>query len=63
MGYHGLAASMAAAWDSMLSPVDARGLKPSQARYDAQGAWFEVDRAKRPAQRPQRRCRPGHWPS
>jgi hypothetical protein len=46
MGYHGLAACMAVAWDSMLSPVDARRLTPSQIREDAQGAWFEVDRAK-----------------
>lgn len=51
MGYHGLAACMAVAWDSMLSPIDARRLTPSQARNDAHGVWFELGRAKtgRPA--------------
>jgi hypothetical protein len=34
MGYHGLAACMAVAWDSMLSPVDARTLMPSQCEYE-----------------------------
>ena len=46
MGYFGLAACIAVGWDSMLSPVDARRLTPSQARGDAQGIWFELGRAK-----------------
>jgi hypothetical protein len=46
MGYHGLAACIAVGWDSMLSPVDARRLMPSQARSDAQGVWFALGRAK-----------------
>jgi hypothetical protein len=46
MGYHGLAACMAVGWDSMLSPVDARRLTPSQVRSDALGVWFELGRAK-----------------
>jgi hypothetical protein len=46
MGYHGLAACMAVAWDSMLSPVDARTLTPSQCSYDAVGVMFVLDRAK-----------------
>ena len=44
--YHGLAALLATAWDSQLSPVDVRGLKVSQRRRDAAGTWFAVDRAK-----------------
>jgi hypothetical protein len=43
-GYHGLAAWLAVAWDSALSPVDARSLKASQICRDR--SWFEVDRAK-----------------
>jgi hypothetical protein len=46
MGYHGLAACMAVGWDSMLSPVDARTLTPSQCSYDAVGVMFVLDRAK-----------------
>ena len=46
LGYYGLAACIAVAWDSMLSPVDARRLTPSQVREDTQGTWFEVGRAK-----------------
>jgi len=45
-GYHGLAALLAVAWDSQLSPVDARSLKVNQMRRDPVGIWFEVDRAK-----------------
>ena len=50
-GYRGLAALLAVAWDSQLSPVDARGLKGAQMRRDPLGVWFQVDRAKtgRPA--------------
>jgi hypothetical protein len=40
-GYQGLAACMAVAWDSQLSPVDARSLKASQLRRDPVGIWFE----------------------
>ena len=46
MGYYGLAACMATAWDSMCSPVDVRGLTPSQVRSDAAGLWFALGRAK-----------------
>lgn len=46
MGYHGLAACMATAWDSMCSPVDVRRLTPSQVRSDPAGIWFAIGRAK-----------------
>jgi hypothetical protein len=46
MGYPGLAACMAVAWDTMLSPVDARRLTPSQCARDGQGTLFFLDRAK-----------------
>lgn len=46
MGYFGLAACMATAWDSMCSPVDVRRLTPSQVRSDAGGIWFAIGRAK-----------------
>jgi hypothetical protein len=45
MGYYGLAACMATAWDSMCSPVDVRTLTPSKVRSDAAGIWFAIDRA------------------
>jgi hypothetical protein len=45
-GYHGLAACLAVAWDSQLSPVDARRLRFCDYRRDPVGTWFEVDRAK-----------------
>ena len=45
-GYQGLAACLAVAWDSQLSPVDARRLRFCDYRRDAVGTWFEVDRAK-----------------
>jgi hypothetical protein len=46
MGYFGLASCMAVAWDTMLSPVDARRLRPSQCSRDFQGTLFFLDRAK-----------------
>jgi hypothetical protein len=46
MGYFGLAACMATAWDSMCSPVDVRRLTPAQVRSDAGGIWFAIGRAK-----------------
>jgi hypothetical protein len=46
MGYFGLAACMATAWDSMCSPVDVRRLTPSQVRSDLNGIWFAIGRAK-----------------
>jgi hypothetical protein len=46
MGYKGLAAMMAAGWDTMLSPVDVRGLSTGQMARDEQGALFLLDRAK-----------------
>lgn len=44
--YHGLAAVMAVAWDTMLSPIDVRRLVASQRARDGHGAVFFVDRAK-----------------
>ncbi|HEY5829290.1 MAG TPA: hypothetical protein VIV01_13095, partial [Hyphomicrobiaceae bacterium] len=46
LGYRGLAVLLAVAWDSQLSPVDARRLSPGQMRRDPVGVWFEVERAK-----------------
>ncbi len=42
---------LAVAWDSQLSPVDARSIKANQMRRDPVGMWFDVARAKtgRPA--------------
>lgn len=45
-GYRGLAAIIAVAWDSSLSPVDARKLTPEQRIKDAHGDAFSLDRAK-----------------
>jgi hypothetical protein len=45
-GYHGLAALLATAWDSQLSPVDVRKLTVSQRRRDATGTWFATGRTK-----------------
>lgn len=45
-GYCGLAAAIAVAWDTSLSPVDVRQLTPAQRVKDAQGAVFMVTRAK-----------------
>jgi hypothetical protein len=45
-GYHGLAALLAVAWDSQLSPVDARRLQAAQRRRDVVGTFFVVGRAK-----------------
>ena len=47
MGYRGLAAALAVAWDTMLSPVDVRALTRAQLRGDAQQPpLFAVARAK-----------------
>lgn len=45
-GYRGLAAVIAVAWDSSLSPVDVRRLTPAQRASDGQGDVFTVARAK-----------------
>jgi hypothetical protein len=45
-GYYGLAALLACAWDTMLSPVDVRSLTVGQRRTDDQGVVFFLDRAK-----------------
>jgi hypothetical protein len=45
-GYCGLAALIAVAWDSSLSPVDVRKLTPAQRARDGQGDVFLVARAK-----------------
>lgn len=45
-GYYGLAAIIAVAWDSSLSPVDVRKLTPAQRARDSHGSVFEVSRAK-----------------
>ena len=44
--FYGLAALMAVAWDSQLSPIDNRGLTLAQVRGDAVGPFFALDRAK-----------------
>jgi hypothetical protein len=44
--YYGLAALLAVAWDSQLSPVDVRTLRAHQRRKDSKGAWFETGRTK-----------------
>jgi hypothetical protein len=44
--YNGLAALMAVAWDSQLSPIDNRSLTLAQIRNDNIGIYFAVDRAK-----------------
>jgi len=44
--YYGLAALMAVAWDSQLSPIDNRSLTLAQVRIDNVGIYFAVDRAK-----------------
>ena len=46
MGYRGLAAVCAVAWDTSLSPVDVRGLTSAQRAKDGRGPLFFVDRAK-----------------
>jgi len=46
MGYHGLAALSAVAWDTSLSPVDVRRLTSAQLIGDATGPYFSVARAK-----------------
>jgi hypothetical protein len=46
MGYKGLAAMMAVGWDTMLSPIDVRGLSIGQMARDGHGALFFVNRAK-----------------
>lgn len=45
-GYKGLAAVIAVAWDSSLSPIDVRNLTPAQRLRDAHGEAFIVSRAK-----------------
>jgi hypothetical protein len=45
-GFKGLAALVAVAWDSQLSPVDARSLTLAQRRQDSLGTWFDLARAK-----------------
>jgi hypothetical protein len=45
-GYRGLAAIIATAWDSSLSPVDVRSLTPAQRKQDEQGTVFMIARAK-----------------
>ncbi|WP_029082883.1 hypothetical protein [Bradyrhizobium sp. th.b2] len=45
-GYYGLAALMAVAWDSQLSPIDTRSLNFEKARLDNVGVYFALDRAK-----------------
>ncbi|MBR1198852.1 hypothetical protein JQ574_22910 [Bradyrhizobium sp. AUGA SZCCT0158] len=44
--YYGLAALMAIAWDSQLSPVDNRSLTLAQARRDPAGVYFAIERTK-----------------
>jgi hypothetical protein len=44
--YYGLAALLAVAWDTMLSPVDVRSLTIGQRQNDGQGSYFDLARAK-----------------
>jgi hypothetical protein len=46
MGYRGLAAALAVAWDTSLSPVDVRTLTSADLIGDAAGPFFSVARAK-----------------
>ncbi|MGH6841330.1 MAG: hypothetical protein ACREDV_04450, partial [Methylocella sp.] len=46
LGYRGLAALIAVAWDTQLSPIDVRRLTSSQLRKDARGLVFVLARAK-----------------
>jgi hypothetical protein len=51
LGYHGLAAALAVAWDTSLSPIDVVSLTTAKLRYtkglgDAKGALFETGRTK-----------------
>lgn len=45
-GYKGLAALLAAAWDTQLSPVDVRRLGARDLKRDRVGLWFDLARAK-----------------
>jgi len=45
-GYYGLAALLAVAWDTMLSPTDTRTLTIGQRLNDGQGSYFDLARAK-----------------
>jgi hypothetical protein len=45
-GYHGLAAVIAVAWSTQLSPGDVRSLRASQLARNGEGAVFFQDRAK-----------------
>ena len=45
-GYHGLAALIAVAWSTQLSPGDVRTLRASQLAKDASGAAFFAERGK-----------------
>jgi hypothetical protein len=46
MGYHGLAAVIAVAWDTQLSPGDVRALRASQLARSAAGEAFFTERGK-----------------
>lgn len=45
-GFRGLAAALAVAWDTGLSPVDVRTLTGAQMKGDAEGPFFHRDRTK-----------------
>lgn len=46
LGFRGLAAIIAVAWDTQFSPVDVRTLKASQRLRDARGSYFVSQRGK-----------------
>jgi hypothetical protein len=46
MGYKGLAAALAVAWDTQFSPVDVRGVTKAKLCPEAQGSVFSLSRAK-----------------
>lgn len=45
-GYEGMSLAIRVAWETMLSPVDVRTLRPSQMRQDGQGWFVTGSRAK-----------------
>ncbi len=46
LGYHGLAAAIAIAWDTQFSPVDLRQLTPARIRGKGDSRYFDIGRTK-----------------
>jgi hypothetical protein len=62
MGYHGLAAVIAVAWDTQLGPGDVRALRASQMARGAAGDAFFTERGKTPASQSAASFLCGPWP-